>query len=476
MITRAQKPQKVSYVCQECKHTTPKWTGQCQRCQAWNSIEEQAPTAPSRPVGPATRSVRNGVVASKPSWSDALQPLALNEISTAAHARTASGLSELDRVLGGGFVPGSTVLLGGDPGIGKSTLLLQTAAGVADSSGRVIYSTGEESPDQIKLRADRLGLAHKNLFVVPSGDVLSLGALADELRPSLLIVDSIQTSWHSEVDGAPGSISQVRQSAAELCAIARRTGAAVVLAGHVTKEGAIAGPKVLEHVVDVVLQLEGETGTPLRLLRGVKNRHGATDELGVFEMTGSGLTGVSEPSAMFLSQRQPGASGSAVATVIEGTRPLTVEVQALVTPTQATSPRRTAAGYDPGRLHLLVAVISKRLRIPLGSQDVVVNVAGGLRISEPAADLAVALAIVSSFLDVPVRDGLSASGEIGLGGEVRAVHEAARRAGEAIRLGFEQCLLPARSTDLDEVESAVIRVATLADAVNASIPKTERAG
>ena len=377
----------------------------------------------------------------------------------------------MDRVLGGGFVPGSTVLLGGDPGIGKSTLLLQTAAGVIASAGRVIHSTGEESADQIKLRADRLGLTREDLLVVPSGDVVSLGALADELRPVLLVVDSIQTSWHSAVDGAPGSIGQVRQSAAELCAIARRTGAAVVLAGHVTKEGAIAGPKVLEHVVDVVLQMEGETGTPLRLLRGVKNRHGATDELGVFEMTGDGLQGVSEPSAMFLSQREPGASGSAVATVIEGTRPLTVEVQALVTPTQSTSPRRTAAGYDLARLHLLVAVISKRLRIPLGSQDVVVNIAGGLRITEPAADLAVALAIVSSFLDVPVREGLSASGEIGLGGEVRAVHEAARRAGEATRLGFEQCLLPMRSTDLGPAESAAVRVATLGEAVRIAIPR-----
>lgn len=470
MITRASK---TAYICSECQHTTPKWAGQCQRCQAWNSIEEQAASLSTGPPGPSGRSGVRRQPANTVSWSEMLRPEVLDDISTAARARTSTGLPEMDRVLGGGFVPGSTVLLGGDPGIGKSTLLLQTAAGVAAASGPVIYSTGEESPDQIKLRADRLGLTRQELYVVPSGDVISLGALADELRPSLLIVDSIQTSWHSAVDGAPGTIGQVRQSAAELCAIARRTGAAVVLAGHVTKEGAIAGPKVLEHVVDVVLQMEGETGTPLRLLRGVKNRHGATDELGVFEMTGSGLRGVSEPSAMFLSQRQPGASGSAVATVIEGTRPLTVEVQALVTPTQSTSPRRTAAGYDAGRLHLLVAVISKRLRIPLGSQDVVVNIAGGLRITEPAADLAVALAIVSSFLDVPVRDGLSASGEIGLGGEVRAVHEAARRAGEAIRLGFEQCLLPARSADLGQVESAVVRVATLAEAVRAAIPRTD---
>lgn len=471
MITRAKK---TTYVCSECQHTTPKWAGQCQSCQAWNSIEEHAAASDRGPPGPSrTNGASRATVstASAVSWNDLLQPVALHEISTAARTRTATGLPEMDRVLGGGFVPGSTVLLGGDPGIGKSTLLLQTAASVTASAGRVIYSTGEESADQIKLRADRLGLKRQDLFVVPSGDVVSLGALADELNPVLLIVDSIQTSWHSAVDGAPGSIGQVRQSAAELCTIARRTGTAVVLAGHVTKEGAIAGPKVLEHVVDVVLQMEGETGTPLRLLRGVKNRHGATDELGVFEMAGDGLRGVTEPSAMFLSQRQPGTSGSAVATVIEGTRPLTVEVQALVTPTQSTSPRRTAAGYDPARLHLLVAVISKRLRIPLGSQDVVVNIAGGLRITEPAADLAVALAIVSSFLDVPVREGLSASGEIGLGGEVRSVHEAARRAGEVVRLGFEQCLLPSRSTDLGQAESAAVRVATLAEAVRAAIPR-----
>lgn len=464
MITRAAR---ATYTCRDCGHSTPKWTGQCPRCEAWNSIDEKSPALSIPPVG-SSRGGRAPVTQTP--WADVIEPVALNDISTAQRIRTTTGLPELDRVLGGGFVPGSTVLLGGDPGIGKSTLLLQTAAGAAVTAGRVIYSTGEESPDQIKLRADRLGLTREDLFVVPSGDVVSLGALADEFRPSLLIVDSIQTSWHSAVDGAPGSIGQVRQSAAELCAIARRTGAAVVLAGHVTKEGAIAGPKVLEHVVDVVLQMEGETGTPLRLLRGVKNRYGATDELGVFEMTGDGLRGVAEPSAMFLSQRQPGASGSAVATVIEGTRPLTIEVQALVTPTQSTSPRRTAAGYDPGRLHLLVAVISKRLKIPLGSQDVVVNIAGGLRISEPAADLAVALAIISSYMDVPVRDGLSASGEIGLGGELRAVHQAARRVGEATRLGFDLCLLPAGSADLGPAESAVVRAATLADAVRAALP------
>lgn len=453
------KTPKTVYVCSECRNVTPKWAGQCQQCETWNSIEEKAAVTG---VNGHSQSAFVGAP-----WSEALRPVALSEISSAQRSRAVTGIDELDRVLGGGFVPGATVLLGGDPGIGKSTLLLQIAAGL---TGRVIYATGEESPEQIKLRAERLGVERDNLYVVPSGDVVSLGTLTTELQPTLLIVDSIQTSWHSAVDGAPGSIGQVRQSAAELCAIARRTGAAVILAGHVTKEGAIAGPKVLEHVVDVVLQMEGETGTPLRLLRGVKNRYGATDELGVFEMSGQGLRGVAEPSAMFLSQRQPGASGSSVATVIEGTRPLTVEVQALVTPTQSTSPRRTAAGYEAGRLHLLVAVINKRLQIPLGSQDVVVNIAGGLKISEPAADLAVALAIISSFLDVPVLDGVSASGEIGLGGELRAVHQAARRVGEATRLGFGMCLLPAGSTDLDRCESSVVRSATLADAVRLAIP------
>jgi DNA repair protein RadA/Sms len=405
------------------------------------------------------------------SFQHMLEPVPLGDVPGNTALRVPTAIRELDRVLGGGFVPGSTVLLGGDPGIGKSTLLLQAAAMVAESSGRtVIYSTGEESADQIKLRADRLGVPQNGLFVVASGDVLGLGAVVKEARPALLVVDSIQTAWHSGVDGSPGSLAQVRESAAELCAIARNTGAAVIFAGHVTKDGAIAGPKVLEHVVDVVLHMEGDSGTPLRLLRGEKNRYGATDELGVFEMRGDGLAGVDEPSALFLSQRQPGASGSAVTTVIEGTRPLTVEVQALVTPAaSAASPRRVANGYDLARLHLLVAVLSKRLRLPLGSQDVVVNVAGGLRLKEPSADAAVALAIVSSFMDVPLPDGMAACGEIGLGGELRGVHQAGRRVAEARRLGFNMCLIPAGSAALGQNEAGARRVRSLTEAVQAAV-------
>lgn len=458
MTTRTQK---TSYTCKECGHTTPKWVGQCTRCEAWNSVEE---AIVSPPTGGIHRKGMSGQMA------NLLRPVALSDIDISARDRIPTGIPELDRVLGGGFVPGSTVLLAGDPGIGKSTLLLQCAATVASSLGPVIYATGEESQDQIKIRAERLGIAQERLLVVPTGDVVSLGVLAEESKPTLLLVDSVQTAWHSGVDGAPGTIGQVRQSAAALGEIARRTGVPVVLTGHVTKEGAVAGPKVLEHVVDVVLQLEGSTGTAIRLLRGSKNRHGATDELGVFEMTGTGLRDVAEPSAMFLSQRQKGASGSAVATVIEGTRPLTVEVQALVTPTQAASPRRTANGYDLARLHLLIAVISKRLNFPLGSNDVVVNIAGGLKVSEPAADLAVALAVVSSFMDVPIRDGWSASGEIGLGGELRAIQQAARRASEVQRLGFDKCLLPSGCSELGESEKFTFRAETLADAVRAAIP------
>jgi DNA repair protein RadA/Sms len=465
MTTRTSK---TVYTCADCGHTTPKWVGQCPGCGTWNSIEENIVAARPGAAGKARFAAPGGGLL------DGLKPIAINEINASVKQRIDTGISELDRVLGGGLVPGTTVLLGGDPGIGKSTLLLQAASTIATRVGNAVYATGEESAEQIKQRADRLGLPQTGLYAVSSGNVLALGQLIEKLRPSLLVVDSIQTAWHSGTDGATGSITQVRQSAAELCSIARNTGTAIVLAGHVTKEGSIAGPKVLEHVVDVVLQIEGETGTPLRLLRGTKNRHGATDELGVFEMTGSGLAGVSEPSKIFLSQRQPGASGSAVATVIEGTRPLTVEVQALVTPTQSTSPRRTSAGYDIGRLHLLIAVISKRLRLPLGSNDVVVNIAGGMRISEPAADLAVALAIVSSFMDVPVRDGLSASGEIGLGGEMRAVHQAGRRAAEAKRLGFDNCLVPMTSGDLGDAESVAVRTATLASAVRFALPVTSQ--
>ncbi len=460
MISRTRK---ISYACRECGHVTPKWVGQCSSCEAWNSVEEQA-------TAPVANGHRSAGLAQNSQLLQLAKPVALTDLEIVTTTRLRSGIAELDRVLGDGFVPGSTVLLAGDPGVGKSTLLLQCAAGVAASFGPVIYATGEESQEQIKIRAERLGAVHKRLLVVQTGDVLSLGALAEETKPSLLVVDSIQTAWHSGADGGPGTIGQVRQSAAALGEIARRTGVPVVMTGHVTKDGAVAGPKVLEHVVDVVLQLEGGAGTSLRLLRGSKNRHGATDELGVFEMTGAGLQDVAEPSAMFLSQRQRGASGSAVATVIEGTRPLTVEVQALVTPTPAASPRRTANGYDLARLHLLTAVISKRLNLPLGSNDIVVNIAGGLKVSEPAADLAVALAIVSSYLDVPVREGWSAAGEVGLGGELRAVQQAARRAGEARRLGFERCLLPAGCGDLDTLEPMAFRSATLAAAVSAAIP------
>jgi DNA repair protein RadA/Sms len=461
---------KSVYICTDCGHSTPKWIGQCPGCGTWNSIEERIVTARPGAVGKARfGTLGNGLL-------DALKPVAINEMHASVSKRIETGISELDRVLGGGFVPGTTVLLGGDPGIGKSTLLLQAASKVAATYGNAMYATGEESAEQIKQRADRLDLPQTGLYAVSSGDVLALGQLVEEVRPAILVVDSIQTAWHSGIEGSVGSIGQVRQAAAELCSIARNTGTAIILAGHVTKEGSIAGPKVLEHVVDVVLQIEGETGTSLRVLRGTKNRHGATDELGVFEMTGRGLSGVSEPSKIFLSQRQPGASGSAVATVIEGTRPLTVEVQALLTHTQSTSPRRTSAGYDIGRLHLLIAVISKRLRLPLGSNDVVVNIAGGLRISEPAADLAVALAIVSSFMDVPVRDGLSASGEIGLGGEMRAVRQAGRRAAEAKRLGFDNCLVPMNSGDLGDAESVAVRTATLASAVRFALPAMSQQG
>lgn len=462
MTTRSPK---ISYSCAECGHVTPKWVGQCPRCEAWNSMNEVV-QQPAHLNGGSKRQFGGGSQSLVP----LAIPVALNDIAVADHARVASGIKELDRVLGGGFVPGSSVLLAGDPGIGKSTLLLQAASSVTAKHGNAVYATGEESQDQIKLRAERLGVSQQNLFVVPTGDVLSLSALIDELKPALLVVDSVQTAWHSGVDGAPGTIGQVRQCASSLGELVRRSGVAVVLTGHVTKEGSIAGPKVLEHVVDVVLQMEAGSGTSLRLLRGAKNRHGATDELGVFEMTNAGLQDVAEPSAMFLSQRQQDASGSAVATVIEGTRPLTVEVQALATPTPSTSPRRTANGYDLARLHLLIAVISKRLNIPLGSQDIVVNIAGGLRVNEPAADLAVALAIVSSFMDIPVREGWSASGEVGLGGELRAVPQPGRRASEARRLGFERCVLPSGCADLGDNESIAFRAATLAEAVRAALP------
>jgi DNA repair protein RadA/Sms len=419
------------FVCQACGAVTAKWAGRCETCGEWNTIVEE-PAAPSPGAGPARGPARK---------------LAFVDLAgeAAPAPRVPTGIAELDRVLGGGLVPGSAVLLGGDPGIGKSTLLLQAAAALARAGRRVRYITGEESIDQVRLRARRLGLAEAPLGLAAAVGVRDIAAtLEAESNLALVVIDSIQTMWLEGIESAPGTVAQVRASAFELIRIAKARGFAIVLVGHVTKEGAIAGPRVLEHMVDAVLYFEGDRGHQFRILRGVKNRFGATDEIGVFEMTDRGLAEVANPSALFLAERRGNVSGSAVFAGLEGTRPVLVEVQALLAPNPGGSPRRSVLGWDAGRLSMLLAVLDARCGLRLSSHDVYLNIAGGLRIAEPAADLAVAAALASAAADRPTDPGRVYFGEVGLSGEVRQVAQAEARLKEAQKLGFLSACLPRR--------------------------------
>lgn len=415
------------YVCQQCGKESLKWVGKCPNCQAWNSFLQQVITEAK---------------GNAPQIKNTPKPRELSQLSLEVFDRFSVSINEFNRVLGGGIVPGSLILIGGEPGIGKSTLLLQVSALVAKAQGKVVYVSGEETPNQIKLRAKRLGINGEGLFLLAETDIDTLLSHAEELQPSLLIIDSIQTVHTQEDDGIPGSLTQVRQSAQRLMTWAKNSGVPVFISGHVTKEGAIAGPRVLEHIVDVVLYLEGEQFSAYRLLRCVKNRFGSTNEIGVFEMKEKGLIEVENPSLAFLSQRQEESIGSVVVPVIEGSRPLLVEIQALTNATSFGMPRRTANGVDYNRLLMIIAVLSRRLGLKLGSQDVMVNVTGGLKIDEPAADLGIALAIASTLRDASVDHGLAVVGEIGLSGELRAVAQLDRRISEAARLGFKRILTP----------------------------------
>jgi len=426
------KTPKIQYVCQQCGRSAPKALGRCPQCGAWNSmVGEAAPAASRRPgrTGPAL------------SW-----PRRLVEVQAGVDDRLRLPIGEFARVLGGGIVAGSVVLIGGDPGIGKSTLLLQMALAMA-RVGRVLYVSGEESETQIKSRALRLSPEGESslpqeLFLVTETDLSAILQHVDSLEPQLLVIDSIQTVYLPELDSSAGSITQVRESAARLQALAKATNAAVFLVGHVTKEGAIAGPRVLEHIVDTVLYLEGDPYHAYRLLRSVKNRFGATAEVGVFEMRASGMAEVANPSEAFLAERVIHAPGSAVAVTMEGTRPLLVEVQGLTSETAFGNPRRTANGLDYNRLLLTIAVLTRRVGLRLGNQDVFANVVGGLQVSEPAADLAVAAAIASSLRDRPLPADLALIGEVGLSGELRAVGQMAARLREAGKLGFRRVIVP----------------------------------
>ncbi len=418
------------WVCQNCGSVQVKWMGRCPDCNEWNTlVEEQEPA--EAPAG-ARRGTFIPTAEARP----------VTQVATGSFQRLSVPLDEFNRVLGGGIVPGSVALIGGDPGIGKSTLLLQVSGLLAQRGERILYVSGEESAQQVRMRADRLAVTSDNLYILAETSLSQILGHIENLKPALAVVDSIQAVYLEELTSSAGSISQVREGAAALLRLAKASGIPILIVGHVTKAGAIAGPRVLEHIVDAVLYLEGERFHAFRLLRGVKNRFGSTDEVGVFEMGEGGLSEVANPSQVFLQERLASAPGSAIAVTMEGTRPLLVEIQALTSPTSLNLPRRTPNGIDYNRLLLLTAVLSKRLGLSLATQDVFVNVVGGLRIGEPAADLAVAVAIASSYRDIPVASDLAIIGEIGLSGELRSVGQIERRLREAAKLGFRRVLVP----------------------------------
>ncbi len=451
----------VQYVCQQCGHSQAKWAGRCPNCGEWNSLLEQIEQVSARG--------ERGLLP-----SSAVAPLALPDVPLDSGERIPLPMNELMRVLGGGIVPGSGVLISGDPGIGKSTLLIQVAAAVAAGGRKVLYVSGEESAHQIKRRAIRLGLSSPNLYLLADVNVDNVLAQAEQLQPGLIIVDSIQAVQLDSVQSSAGSVTQVRESAAALLRMAKSSNIPLFLVGHVTKEGIIAGPRVLEHMVDTVLYLEGDRFHSYRLLRSVKNRFGSTNEVGVFEMNAEGMVEVANPSQVFLAERLPNASGSAIAVPMEGTRPLLVEVQALASTTSFPQPRRTANGVDITRLLLVTAVLTKRVGLRLADQDIFVNVIGGLKIAEPASDLAIALAIASSVHNRPVAADLVAVGEIGLSGELRSVSQLVRRLGEAQQLGFTQVIvptLPKRRAAGDALPEGlqIIQARSLAQAIEAGL-------
>lgn len=419
----AKRP-KSTYVCQSCGYQTLKWMGRCPDCSQWNSMVEEAAKPPMRKGG-----------------SSMDQPQAIDAVSLAPEMRLMTGISEFDRTLGGGVVPGSLVLIGGDPGIGKSTLILQALEGLANTGYRALYLSGEESSQQIKLRAQRLSVHSDNLYVITGTCIDDLFERLEPLKPHVVAVDSIQAMYTDNIDSAPGSVGQVREVAARLMTFAKKSEIPIFLIGHVTKDGSIAGPKVLEHLVDTVLYFEGDKGHVFRILRSVKNRYGPTNEIGVFEMKDSGLSEVDNPSRIFLEERAQNVPGSVVIPCLEGTRPVLVEIQALVGPSPLGMPRRTAVGVDHNRISLLVAVLGKRIGLELGDQDIFVNVAGGLKVDEPAADLGIVSSMMSSFLDRTVERDVVFFGEVGLAGEIRGVSQPELRIREAKKLGFSRCVL-----------------------------------
>ncbi len=418
---------KTVFFCQNCGYESAKWMGQCPGCREWNSFVEETVTASS---------------AKEKRTASHTEPVKLSEVSIDQDERVTTGIGELDRVLGGGIVPGSMVLVGGDPGIGKSTLLLQVCQKLSSQNKNVLYISGEESLRQIKMRASRIGSFTDSLMLLCETNLDTIRTVIEKNKPEIVIIDSIQTMYNEEVSSAPGSVSQVRESTGVLMQIAKGLGVSVFIVGHVTKDGNVAGPRVLEHMVDTVLYFEGDRHASYRILRGVKNRFGSTNEIGVFEMRENGLVEVENPSEYMLNGRPEGASGSIVACSMEGTRPILVEIQALVCKTNFGMPRRTSAGCDYNRVNLLMAVVEKRLGLNLSACDAYVNIAGGIKMNEPAIDLGIVLAIVSSYRDISIGEKVVAFGEVGLSGEVRAVSMAEQRVQECKKLGFKKVILP----------------------------------
>ncbi len=426
------KGKKTVFFCQNCGHEESKWLGQCPACKEWNTFVEEKVTVPK--TGSALSSGTAGGAAP--------QPVLLTSVDTDDDERIRTGIGELDRVLGGGIVQGSLVLVGGDPGIGKSTLLLQVCQKLSAMGKKILYISGEESLKQIKLRADRMGTFSENLYLLCETNLELIRSSIERQKPDMAVIDSIQTMYNEEVSSAPGSVSQVRESTNVLLQLAKGLNIAIFIVGHVTKEGTVAGPRVLEHMVDTVLYFEGDRHVSYRILRGVKNRFGSTNEIGVFEMRREGLVEVENPSEYMLSGRPENASGSVVACAMEGTRPILMEIQALVCHSNFGMPRRTAAGLDYNRVNLLMAVLEKRAGLPLSSYDAYVNIAGGIRMNEPASDLGIVMAIASSYKNKPVPEDTIVFGEVGLSGEVRAVTMPEQRVAEAKKLGFKVCILP----------------------------------
>jgi len=421
--------EKTQFVCQSCGYITAKWLGRCTECGEWNTFLEERPTKSPDIAG----------------LSSGGSPIPLPEIKTDSVPRFMSRIGEFDRVLGGGVVPGSLVLVGGDPGIGKSTLLLQAAGGIADDGNKILYISGEESAQQVKMRSDRLGINGSSLYLATETCFETIRDHILQLRPRAVIIDSIQTTYSLKIPSTPGSLTQVREVAAQFLMLSKMENFTTFLVGHVTKEGAIAGPRTMEHMVDTVLYLEGDRYHSFRLLRSVKNRFGPTNEIGVFEMRPEGLKEVENPSELFLSERRPDCPGSTVVPTMEGSRPILAEIQALVSPSGYGMARRASTGVDLNRISLLISVIEKRLEIPLSGQDILVNAAGGIRVEEPALDLAMIAAILSSFKNRAVPPDLVICGEVGLGGEARAIGQVENRVGEASKLGFKRCILPENS-------------------------------